>query len=55
MIRDHLVFVMDNFHLIDYTLDKKDAKYIIAAFNADDIDHTNNEIFQDLNQNIKAI
>jgi len=37
MIRDHLKFVLDNYHLLNVAFsDIKNVKYIITAINADE-------------------
>ena len=45
MIRDHLRFIMDNFHLRKYAFEKiEKVKYIVTAFYADEADHKESEL-----------
>lgn len=44
MIRDHLTFIVDNFHLIPYVFtNKTGVKYLIAAFHAKESEENENE------------
>lgn len=50
MIRDHLSFVVDNWHLLSYAIpERKRIKYIITAFNSE----VENEQIEQL-QNLKT-
>lgn len=55
MLKDHLYFVMDNWHLINFAFkDKKSIKYIITAFFAADEDE-NFEMLHDLQSSVRKI
>ena len=54
-IKDHLKFVLDNWHLMNYALkDKNSMKYIIAALYVDDVE-TQDGQFSNVKEEIKAI
>ena len=54
-IKDHLKFVLDNWHLMNYALkDKNSMKYIIAALYVDDLE-TQDGQFSHVKDEIKAI
>lgn len=55
MAKDHLYFVMDNWHLINLAFkDKASIKYIITAFFAEDEDE-NFEMLHNLQSSIRKI
>ena len=52
-VKDHLRFVMDNWHLRDYALkDKSQIQYIVCALSADEL-QSEKEKFAELNYEIK--
>ena len=54
-VKDHLRFVMDNWHLRDYALnDKSQIQYIVCALSADEL-QSEKEKFAELNHEIKQI
>lgn len=54
-IKDHLKFVLDNWHLMDYALtNKKRIKYIIACLLHDD-NQSQDANFNEVKEEIKAI
>ena len=54
-IKDHLKFVLDNWHLMNYAMTNKSSiKYVIACLLSDD-SQTQDQIFNDVKDEIKAI
>ena len=44
MTRDHLKFVMDNYHLMNFAIKNvKRVKYIVTAFSATEIDSSDSQ------------
>ena len=53
-IKDHLKFVLDNWHLISYALkDKSSIQYIIGAMHQDEIQWTQAQKFDDTKEKLK--